>query len=216
MNTTPPPRTTPGKRLRSRAAGAAAAVVVTALGAVGLVSCDTGGDDGGAPTFSGAPTAPDTASFSGGAPSGLASAASSAASAARESASSAAASASARESERAASIGAEAERSRKQAEDALKGVEGRGNALGEVAVTGKPRAEANGLLAVVVSITNKTDEKASYAAQVDFLDPSGKVVETQFAGAEDLAPGERKQPLVVSRQPAEPVLTPRLTKAQRY
>ncbi len=83
-------------------------------------------------------------------------------------------------------------------------------------MTGKPRAEANGLLAVVVSITNKTDEKASYAAQVDFLDASGKVVETQFVGAEDLAPGERKQPLVVSRQPAEPVLTPRLTKAQRY
>lgn len=216
MNTTPPFRTAAGKRLRSRAAGAAVAVVVTALGAAGLVSCDSGGDEGGAPTFSGAPSPPDTASFSGGAPSGLASAAESAASAARESASSAAASASARESERAASIGAEAERSRKQAEDALKGVQGRGNALDEVAMTGKPRADTNNLLTVVVTITNKTDEEASYAAQVDFLDPSGKVVETQFVGAEDLAPGERAQPLVISRQPAEPVLTPRLTKAQRY
>lgn len=67
-----------------------------------------------------------------------------------------------------------------------------------------------------MSITNETSEQASYAAQVDFLDPSGKVVETQFVGAEDLAPGERAQPLVISRQPAEPVLTPRLTKAQRY
>ncbi|WP_030219067.1 FxLYD domain-containing protein [Streptomyces bikiniensis] len=216
MNTTPPFRTAAGKRLRSRAAGAAVAVVVTALGAAGLVSCDSGGDEGGAPTFSGAPSPPDTASFSGGAPSGLASAAESAASAARESASSAAASASARESERAASIGAEAERSRKQAEDALKGVQGRGNALDEVAMTGKPRADTNNLLTVVVTITNKTDEEASYAAQVDFLDRSGKVVETQFVGAEDLAPGERAQPLVISRQPAEPVLTPRLTKAQRY
>ncbi|MFI9121469.1 FxLYD domain-containing protein [Streptomyces bikiniensis] len=216
MNTTPPFRTAAGRRLRSRAAGAAVAVVVTALGAAGLVSCDSGGDEGGAPTFSGAPSPPDTASFSGGAPSGLASAAESAASAARESASSAAASASARESERAASIGAEAERSRKQAEDALKGVQGRGNALDEVAMTGKPRADTNNLLTVVVTITNKTDEEASYAAQVDFLDPSGKVVETQFVGAEDLAPGERAQPLVISRQPAEPVLTPRLTKAQRY
>ncbi|MFJ7130428.1 FxLYD domain-containing protein [Streptomyces sp. NPDC098101] len=214
MSTTP--TRTAGKRLRTRAAGAAVAVVVTALGAAGLVSCDSGGDEGRSPTFSDGPTPPDTASFSGGAPSALASAASSAASAARESASSAAASASARESERAASIGAETERSRKQAEDALKGVEGRGNALGEVAMTGKPRAGTDGRLAVVVTITNKTDEEASYAVQVDFLDPSGKVVETQFTGAEDLAPGGRKQPLVISREPAEPVLTPRLTKAQRY
>ncbi|MGW9449943.1 hypothetical protein [Streptomyces sp. NPDC055632] len=216
MNTAPPSRTAAGRRLRTRAAGAAVAVVVTALGAAGLVSCDSGGDEGGSPTFSDAPTAPDTASFSGGAPSALASAAESAASAARESASSAAASASARESERASSIGAETERSRKQAENALKGVQGRGNALNEVAMTGKPRAETNNLLTVVVTITNKTDEEASYAAQVDFLDPSGKVVETQFVGAEDLAPGEREQPLVISRRPAEPVLTPRLTKAQRY
>ncbi|MGA4945317.1 hypothetical protein [Streptomyces cinereoruber] len=214
MSTTP--SRTAGKRLRNRAAGAAVAVVVTALGAAGLVSCDSGGDEGGAPAFSDAPTAPGTASFSGGAPSALASAAESAASAARESASSAAASASARESERAASIGAETERSRKQAEEALKGVQGRGNALDEVAMTGKPRADTNNLLTVVVTITNKTDEEASYAAQVDFLDPSGKVVETQFVGAEDLAPGARKQPLVISRQPAEPVLSPRLTKAQRY
>ncbi|MFE0652331.1 hypothetical protein ACFVZH_27500 [Streptomyces sp. NPDC059534] len=213
MNTSEPRGRRP---VRARAAGAALAVVVTALGAATLAACDSGGDDTGAPTFSERPTAPDTASFSGAPPSSVASAAESRIASAQASAASAAASASAREAERKASIGAEVERSRQAAENALKGVEGRGNALNEVAMTGKPRADTNGLLTVVVSITNKTDSKASYAVQVDFLDPSGKVVETQFTGAENLAPGGRAQPLVISREPAEPVLTPRLTKAQRY
>ncbi|MGW8355574.1 FxLYD domain-containing protein [Streptomyces wedmorensis] len=213
MNT-PSPRG--GRPVRARAASAVVAVVATALGAVGLVSCDSGGDDTGSPSFSDRPTAPDTASFSGEHPSSVASAAESRIASAQASASSAAASASAREASRQASIGAEIERSRQAAENALKGVEGRGNALNEVGMTGKPRADTNGVLTVVVTITNKTSATASYAAQVDFLDPSGKVVETQFVGAEDLPPGERKQPLVISRQPPEPVLTPRLTKAQRY
>ncbi|MFC9595290.1 FxLYD domain-containing protein [Streptomyces sp. NPDC056944] len=202
--------------VRVRVASAALTVVATALGAVALVSCGSDGDDTGQPAFSERPTAPDTASFSGEHPSSVASAAESRIASAQASASSAAASASAREAERKASIGAEIERSRQAAENALKGVEGRGNALSEVGMTGKPRADTNGLLTVVVTITNKTDATASYAAQVDFLDSSGKVVETQFVGAEDLPPGERKQPLVISRQPADPVLTPRLTKAQRY
>ncbi|MFF0560033.1 hypothetical protein [Streptomyces sp. NPDC004266] len=204
------------RAVRARAASAVAAVVVTALGAVTLVSCGSDGNDGGTPAFSERPTAPDTASFSGDHPSSVASAAKSRIASAQASASSAAASASAQEASRQASVGAEAERSRQAAENALKGVEGSGNALNEVGMTGKPRADTNGLLAVVVTITNKTSAKASYAVQVDFLDPSGKVVETRFVGAEDLAPGERQQPLVISRQPPEPVLTPRLTKAQRY
>ncbi|MFF1508673.1 hypothetical protein [Streptomyces sp. NPDC058326] len=195
---------------------AAAAVVVTALGAAGLVSCDTGNDETVGPAFSARPTAPDTAGFSGEPPSDIASSAAEAVESARASASSAAASASAREASRKASIGSEIERSRQEAENALKGVEGRGNALGEVAMTGKPRADTEGVLTVLLTITNKTDREASYAAQVDFLDPSGKVVETQFVGAEDLEPGERAQPLVISGQPPEPVLTPTLVKAQRY
>ncbi|WP_030688951.1 FxLYD domain-containing protein [Streptomyces globisporus] len=202
--------------VRARAASAVVAVVATALGAVALVSCGSDGGDTGGPAFSERPTAPDTASFSGEHPSSAASAAKSLIASAQASASSAAASASAQEASRQASVGAEAERSRQAAENALKGVEGSGNALNEVGMTGKPRADTNGLLTVVVTITNKTSAKASYAVQVDFLDPAGKVVETRFVGAEDLAPGERQQPLVISRQPPEPVLTPRLTKAQRY
>lgn len=213
MNT-PLPRAS--RPVRARAASAAVAVVTSTLAAAGLVSCGSDGDDAGRPGFSERPTAPDTASFSGEHPSSVASAAASRIASAQASASSAAASASAREASRQASVGAELERSRQAAENALKGVEGRGNALNEVGMTGKPRADTNGLLTVVVTITNKTNAKASYAARVDFLDPSGKVVETQFVGAEDLAPGERKQRVVVSRQPPEPVLTPRLTAVQRY
>ncbi|MEU8523519.1 FxLYD domain-containing protein [Streptomyces sp. NBC_01216] len=193
------------------------AVVAASLGAAGLVACDSDGDGtSSSPSFSDRPSPPDTASFSGSPPSALASAAESAEAAARASASAAAASASALEASRQASIGAEAERSRQAAQDALKDVQGRGNALDEVAMTGKPRSDTDGRLAVVVSVRNTTDATASYAVQVDFLDASGKVVETRYVGVEDLPPGERKQPLVISRNPPEPVLTPRLAKAQRY
>ncbi|MDT9692838.1 hypothetical protein Q5762_31875 [Streptomyces sp. P9(2023)] len=213
----PTPATGSTSRVGRRAAHAVATLVVATTGAALLVSCGTDGDDAGsAPSFSERPSPPDTASFTGSPPSALASSASAAVESARASASSAAASASAREASRKASIGAEVERSRQAAEDALKNVQGRGNALGEVTMTGLPRAETKGRLAVLVSITNRTDATASYAAQVDFLDSSGKVVETQFVGAEDLAPGERAQPVVTSREPAEPALTPKLVKAQRY
>ncbi|CAM5345289.1 hypothetical protein SCHAM137S_02378 [Streptomyces chartreusis] len=81
---------------------------------------------------------------------------------------------------------------------------------------GLPRNETSGLLAVLVTITNKTSDTASYAVQIDFEDSSGKVVETRFVGAEDLGPGEQEQPIAFSRQPADANLTSRLTKAQRY
>ncbi|MEV6331203.1 FxLYD domain-containing protein [Streptomyces sp. NPDC051909] len=204
------------RSVRARAATAAAAAVITALSLTTLVACGSDGDDTGGPTFSERPTAPDTGSFSGVPPSSLASSAAEAVESARASASSAAASASAREASRKASIGAEIERSRQAAEAVLKNVDGRGNALAEVALTGKPRAQTGGLLTAVVTITNKTDATASYAVQVDFSDSAGKVVETQFVGEEDLAPGERRQRQVISRQPAEPVLTAQLAKAQRY
>jgi hypothetical protein len=95
-------------------------------------------------------------------------------------------------------------------------VRGSGNAMSDVSMTGLPRAQTGGLLAVLVTITNKTDHKASYAVQIDFEDAEGKVVETRYVGAENLDPGKRAQPIAVSRQPAEPKLTPRLAKAQRY
>ncbi|MFF2652245.1 hypothetical protein [Streptomyces sp. NPDC058045] len=121
-----------------------------------------------------------------------------------------------REASRRASVGAEAERARKEAQDALKGVEGRGNALSDVALTGKPRRDTGGHLVALVSITNKTDQTASYAVQVDFVDPDGKVAETQYVGARELEPGGRAEPLAISRSTDTAGLSPKLGKAQRY
>ncbi len=83
-------------------------------------------------------------------------------------------------------------------------------------MTGMPRAQTGGLLAVLVTITNKTSNTASYAVQIDFRDASGETIETSYVGAENLAPGKKEQPIAVSKEPAETKLTPVLAKAQRY
>jgi hypothetical protein len=200
------------KSLR-RARPAALVLAVVAASTVALVSC---GDDNDSGSGSSQASTPDTASFSGMTPSALKSAASSAVASARAQASAAASSASAAASSFEASVSSEVARASKDAQNQLKDVKGQGNAMSDVGMTGKPRAQTSGLLAVVVTITNKTDKKASYAVQVDFLDSSGKVVETRYVGAEDLAPGAKAQPVAISTKPPEPVLTPKLAKAQRY
>ncbi|WP_043670395.1 hypothetical protein [Streptomyces xylophagus] len=200
------------KSLR-RARPAALVLAVVAASTVALVSC---GDDNNSSGSSSQVSTPDTASFSGMTPSALKSAASSAIASAQARASAAASSASAAASSFEASVSAEVARASKDAQNELKDVKGQGNAMSEVAMTGKPRAQTGGLLAVVVTITDKTDKKASYAVQVDFLDSSGKVVETRYVGAENLAPGAKAQPIAISTKPPEPVLTPKLAKAQRY
>ncbi|MFS4096337.1 hypothetical protein [Streptomyces sp. AF1A] len=186
-----------------------------ALGALAVAGCGGGGQNAGSsprPT----PSSPNAASFSGMPPSALASSAASAIASARASASAAASSAAARASEFEASVDAEVARAATAAENALKNVQGRGNAVSDVALTGLPRTQTSGLTAALVTITNKTNQKASYAVQVDFADSAGKVVETRFVGAENLEPGHTEQPIAFSRQPQGAQLTPRLAKAQRY
>lgn len=194
---------------RRRIATAISGLVLAALSAASLVSCSS--DSDGDSSTSSASTA-DTASFSGSAPSALASVKESV----KESVSAAASSASARASAWLASVDAETERANEAAKDALKDVDGKGNATADVSLTGKPRSETAGLLALVVNITNSTDKTASYAVQVDFRDPDGKVVQTRYVGAEDLKPGGKAQPLAISTAPAEPQLTAVVAKAQRY
>ncbi|WP_328875920.1 FxLYD domain-containing protein [Streptomyces sp. NBC_00287] len=203
--------TGPLRTTRQPVARALAGLLVTVLGAAALVSCGSDDDDGGS-AVTDTPRSPNTASFTGTAPSAVASLAESV----QASLSAAASSASARASEFEASVSAEVERANAAAKEQLEDVEGRGNATADVSLTGKPRAQTGGLLAVVVNITNSTDETASYAVQVDFSDSDGKVVETRYVGAEDLEPGERAQPLAISRKPPEPQLTAKVAKAQRY
>ncbi|MGW7267361.1 hypothetical protein [Streptomyces sp. NPDC054842] len=208
----------PAARGRGPGRGRPALALLSVLvSGAALVSCSSdSGDEGGGASVSSRPTPPDRSSFTGTPPSALASSAASAINSARASASAAASSASAAASSFGASVAADTARGSAAAEAELKKVEGRGNALSEVAMTGLPKAQTGGLLAVLVSITNKTDQKASYAVRVDFRNADDKVVETRFVGAEDLAPGKRAEPVAISRQPAEEKLTPYLAKAQRY
>ncbi|MBL1080827.1 hypothetical protein JK359_02360 [Streptomyces actinomycinicus] len=185
--------------------------------AAGLAACaDESSQPRRSSASASAPATPNASSFSGQPPSALESAASAAIGSAHAAASAAASSAAARASEFAASVDAETHRRSATAEKELKNVEGRGNALSEVGMTGIPTARTGGVLAVLVTITNKTRDEASYAVQIDFEDASGKVVETRYVGAEHLKPGGKEQPIAFSHEPPEPRLTPVLAKAQRY
>ncbi|MDT9696922.1 FxLYD domain-containing protein [Streptomyces sp. P17] len=202
--------TGPLRTTRQPVTRALTGLLVAVLGAAALVAC--GSDDDGGSAGTETPRSPKTTGFTGTAPSAVASLAESV----KESLSAAASSASARASEFEASVSAEVARANAAAKEQLDDVEGRGNATADVSLTGKPRAQTDGLLAVVVNITNSTDRTASYAVQVDFSDSDGQVVETRYVGAEDLEPGERAQPLAISRKPPEPKLTAEIAKAQRY
>jgi hypothetical protein len=185
-------------------------------GAAALTACsDNGGNDSGA-SASPRPSAPETSRFSGEPPSPLASKASEAVSSASERAASAAASASQRAHDFEASVSAEVERNRQEFQKALDSADGQGNAMKDVALTGKPLSQTDNVRAVVVNITNSTDKTASYAVQVDFADSDGKVVESTVVGARDLKAGDRAQPLAISTKPPEPHLTAKVAKAQRY
>lgn len=197
---------------RRPALATAAMALAPVLGMTALAACASDDDGSTSPSANVRPSAPATASFTGTTPSALKSLAESA----KASVSAAASSASARASAFEASVSAEAARANAAAQRELKDVDGRGNATADVSLTGKPRAETGGLLAVVVNITNRSDDTASYAVQVDFRDPGGEVVETRYVGAEALAAGERAQPLAISRKPPEPRLTAEIAKAQRY
>ncbi|MEU4040216.1 hypothetical protein [Streptomyces collinus] len=194
--------------------GVPSVLMVCFLVSAALAGCGGGGGSGSA--VSRTPSTPNTASFSGTMPPALASSASAAISSARASVSAAASSAAARASEFEASVSAESARRTAAAQKALQGVSGQGNALSEVGMTGMPKAQTGGVPAVLVTITNKTSKKASYAVQIDFEDSNHHVVETRYTGAENLEPGKKNQPIVFSQKSGEPPLTPRLAKAQRY
>ncbi|MER5945739.1 FxLYD domain-containing protein [Streptomyces sp. NPDC001904] len=193
-----------------------ALAVCTAAGVLALAACSDDGGDSGAASTSPRASAPNTSDFSGEPPSALASSAASKKAEVKESASRAAASASQRAHDFEASVSAEVERNRQEFTRELDKADGKGNAMDSVSLTGKPLAETDNVRALVVNITNKTDQKASYAVRVDFSDADGKVVESTVVGAKDLDPGDKAQPLAISTEPPEPHLTAKVAQAQRY
>ncbi|MFB7669225.1 hypothetical protein ACFC1R_35815 [Kitasatospora sp. NPDC056138] len=113
------------------------------------------------------------------------------------------------------SVSAQVSKSRQQANAALAGVTGSGNALGDVTLTGIPTAASDGFPAVVLTITNSTSAKANYAAQVDFLDSSGASVDSVVVGTEDVAPGETRTVLAHGAKRVS-AATAKVARAQRY
>ncbi|MET9499236.1 hypothetical protein [Streptomyces sp. NPDC006552] len=188
------------------ACAVAAALTLTACG---------DDSDGGAGT-SPRPSAPESSRFSGEPPSAMASGAASKKAEASRSASAAAESASERAHDFEASVAADVERNRQEFTEQLAAADGRGNAIKDVSLTGKPLKETDNVRALVVNITNTTDATASFAVQVDFQDSDGKVVESKVVGAKELKAGDRAQPLAISSKPPQPHLTAKIAKAQRY
>ncbi|MFI6940495.1 hypothetical protein ACIBI4_14580 [Streptomyces sp. NPDC050418] len=193
-----------------------ALAVVAAVAGATLVGCSTEGAGEAAATFSERASAPATENFSGEPPSPMASAAESKKAEVKASASAAEASASARADAFEESVSKETKQRKQEYQDQLDKADGQGNAMADVSLTGKPLAQTNGVRALIVNIRNRTDETASYAVQVDFSDADGKVVETRIVGTQDLKAGGLAQPLAISRKPAEPPLTAKVAKAQRY
>ncbi|MET8472496.1 hypothetical protein ABZY90_19080 [Streptomyces sp. NPDC006422] len=181
-------------------------------GVLALTACGTDSDKDTKASPSSSASSPDASRFSGTPPSALKSKKESI----KASASEAAKSASARASSFEASVSADVERNRQEFTKQLDKAKGQGNAVRDVELTGKRLSDTKGVRAVVVHITNTTEKTASYAVQVDFSDPDGKVVETKVVGAKDLKAGERAQPLAISSKPPEPHLKASVAKAQRY
>ncbi|MFD4278249.1 hypothetical protein R2B67_35005 [Streptomyces cyaneofuscatus] len=115
----------------------------------------------------------------------------------------------------AASVSAETERVRQEAVKRLDGVEGRGNAVADVSVSGLPVAAAEEVRSARVRVTNPTDEPAFYAVKVEFVDAEDKVLDTVVVGVEDAPPGRTVDAQANSRKAAGVKTFPRVAQAER-
>ncbi|MEV7848600.1 hypothetical protein ACIP9F_19380 [Streptomyces cyaneofuscatus] len=115
----------------------------------------------------------------------------------------------------AASVSAETERLRQEAVKRLDGVEGRGNAVADVSVSGLPVAASEEVRSARVRVTNPTDEPAFYAVKVEFVDAEDKVLDTVVVGVEDAPPGRTVDAQANSRKAAGVKTFPRVAQAER-
>ncbi|MFF8917616.1 hypothetical protein ACF08M_30990 [Streptomyces sp. NPDC015032] len=115
----------------------------------------------------------------------------------------------------AASAAAAAERNRQRAVKQLEGVQGRGNAVGDVSVTGLPVAKSEQFRSALVRVTNRTDKAAFYAVKVEFADSSGKVLDSVVLGFADVPPGRSVSGHANSRKAAGVKAFPRIAQAER-
>ncbi|WP_377268467.1 hypothetical protein [Peterkaempfera sp. SMS 1(5)a] len=105
---------------------------------------------------------------------------------------------------------------RAAASASLKSVKGRGNAVGDVQLSGVDEATAHGHPAATVKITNHTAQAASYAVQVDFADGAGTVVESAVTALDDLGPGQTATLLTFGSKATQAGTTAKVAKAERH
>ncbi|MGW8884186.1 hypothetical protein [Streptomyces sp. NPDC055749] len=115
----------------------------------------------------------------------------------------------------AASVSADLERVRAEATEVLEGAEGRGNAVKDVSVTGRPMTESEDFRSALVRVTNSTEEAAFYAVRVEFVDAEGKVLDSVVLGFEDAPPGRTVSKQANSRKAAGVTTFPRIAQAER-
>nr|WP_202540659.1 hypothetical protein [Streptomyces sp. SID4937] len=115
----------------------------------------------------------------------------------------------------AASVSAESERVRQEAAKRLEGVEGRGNAVADVSVSGLPVAASEEVRSARVRVTNPTDTAAFYAVKVEFADEQDKVLDTVVVGVEDAPPNRTVDVQANSRKAAGVKTFPRVAQAER-
>ncbi|WP_326665762.1 hypothetical protein [Streptomyces sp. NBC_00385] len=115
----------------------------------------------------------------------------------------------------AASVSADVERNRQKAVATLEGVEGKGNAVEDVSVNGLPVVASEQFRSALVRVTNRTDEPAFYAVRVEFVDASGKVLDSVVLGFADAPPDRTVSQHANSRKAAGVKSFPRIAQAER-
>ncbi|MET7647004.1 hypothetical protein ABZS83_25930 [Streptomyces sp. NPDC005426] len=115
----------------------------------------------------------------------------------------------------AASVSADLERNRQQAAAMLKGVQGKGNAVDDVSVNGLPVAASEQFRSALVRVTNGSGKAAFYAVRVEFVDASGKVLDSVVLGFADAPPNRTVSQHANSRKAAGVKTFPRIAQAER-
>ncbi|MFF8296395.1 hypothetical protein ACF07M_13420 [Streptomyces globisporus] len=115
----------------------------------------------------------------------------------------------------AASVSAESERVRQEAAKRLDEVEGRGDAVADVSVSGLPLSGSEEVRSARVRVTNPTEEAAFYAVEVEFVDAEDKVLDTVVVGIQDAQPDRTVEAQANSRKAAGVKTFPRVAQAER-
>lgn len=115
----------------------------------------------------------------------------------------------------AASVSADVERNRQKAVATLKGVDGKGNAMDDVSVSGIAVRPGERFRSALVRVTNGSDKPAFFAVRVEFVDASGKVLDSVVLGFPDAPTDKTVSQHANSRKAAGVKSFPRIAQAER-